>query len=75
MAQRDQLGGALGGLDGGDAGDADDVALLRAAPGDQRQRGRLHADAAGGQRDAVAVGLGGHIHHVRLAVGIEVGQR
>ena len=74
MAQRDQLGGALGGLDGRDAGDADHVALLRGAAGHQRQRGRLHADAAGGARDAVRLGLGRHVHHVGLALAVEVGQ-
>ena len=58
MAQRHQVRGALGRLDRGDARHADHVALLCAARGDQRQRRRLHADRAGGARDAVRLGLG-----------------
>jgi hypothetical protein len=75
VAQRDQVGRALGALDGGDARDADHVALLRLAAGHQRQRGRQHADAAGGAGHAVGLGLGRHVHHVGLALGVEVGQR
>jgi hypothetical protein len=41
---------------------------------DQRQGLRLHADGAGGDRDAVGFVLGADVDHVGLAGGVEVGQ-
>jgi hypothetical protein len=75
VAQRHQVGGALGALDGGDARHADHVALLRLARGHQREGGRLHADEAGGARHAVRLGLGRDVDHVGLALGVEMGER
>jgi hypothetical protein len=70
----DQVGGALGALDGGDAGNADHVALLVVAGQDARQGGGLHHDAAFGAGDAAGFGFGGDVHHVGLALGVEVGE-
>ena len=74
MAQGDEIAGLFGGHDGGDAGHAQHVALLGAAGLDQLQRGRLHDDAPAGHRRAVRGRLGAHVHHVGLALGVEVGE-
>ena len=74
VAQRDQVAGFLGGHDAGDAGDAQHVAFLGGARFDQRQGFRLHFDAAGGHGDAVRGGFGADVHHVGLALGVEVGE-
>ena len=39
-----------------------------------RQGGGQHLNAAAGHANAVGAGLGGHIHHVGLALGIEMGE-
>jgi hypothetical protein len=75
VAQRHQVGGALGALDGGDARDADHVALLRLPLGDEREGGRQHADEAAGARHAVRHVLGCDVDHMGLAGGVEMGQR
>jgi hypothetical protein len=74
MAQRHQVAGALGAHDGGDAGDAQHVAFPGAAGGDDGQRFRPHPDRAARYRDPVRGRLGGHVHHVGLADGVEMGQ-
>jgi hypothetical protein len=50
------------------------LALLRRAGRDQRQRGWQHVDPPRRDRDPVRARLGADIDHVRLALGIEVGQ-
>ena len=74
MAERDQVGRALGRLDRGDARDAQHVALLRAARAHQRERLRLHRDAADGTGHAVRDLLASHVDHVRLPGLVEVGK-
>ena len=74
MAQGNQVAGALGRHDRGDARDAEHIPLLGRAAGDDRQRLRLHADGAAGQRDAVGFLLGADVDHVGLPGGVEVGQ-
>jgi hypothetical protein len=49
--------------------------FFAAAALDQLEGGRRHADAAAGARQARGFGLGADIDHVRLAGGIEMGQR
>ncbi len=51
------------------------VALLRLPLRDELEGGRLHADDAAGARHAVRLGLGRHVDHVRLALGVEMRQR
>ena len=38
------------------------------------KRGGQHFDATGGDGDAVGAGLGRHVHHVGLALGVKMGQ-
>ena len=75
MAQRDQVAGFFGGLNARDARNTQHVALFGAACFDDGQRGGQHVDTAHGGGFAVRAGLGGDVDHVRLAVGIEVGER
>jgi hypothetical protein len=74
VAQRDEVAGFLGGHDAGDAGDAQHVAFFGVAGFDEGQGGGQHFDAAAGDGDAVRGGLGGHVHHVGLALGVKVGE-
>ena len=72
MAERDQLGRALGGEDAGGAGDTEDIALGRVTALDRAQRGRAHP--YDGARDGLArgFGLGRDIHHAGIAPRREV---
>ena len=74
VAQRDEVAGFLGGHDAGDAGDAQHVAFFGVAGFDEGQGGGQHFDAAAGDGDAVRGGLGGHVDHVGLALGVKVGE-
>ena len=74
VAQRNQVAGFLGGHDAGDAGNAQHVAFLGGAGFDEGQGGGQHVDAAAGDGDAVRGGLGGHVNHVGLALGVKVGE-
>ena len=74
MAQRDEVAGFLGGHDAGDAGNAQHVAFFGGAGFDEGQGGGQHFDAAAGDGDAVRSGLGGHVDHVGLALGVKVGE-
>ncbi len=74
MAQRHQIAGTLGPHDGCDARDPQHVPLLCSPCQNQRHRGRLHPDGAGGNGNAVRVALGGHVDHMGLAGGVEVGK-
>jgi len=49
--------------------------FFRRAGRDQREGRGLHADAAGGARQPGGLDLGADIDHVRLAGGVEVGER
>ncbi len=74
VAQGNQVAGFFGGLNAGDAGDAQHVAFFGSALGDQRLGAGQHADAAGGHGHPVGMGLGGHVDHVGLALGVKMGQ-
>jgi hypothetical protein len=74
VAQRNEVAGLLGPHDACQASNAQHIALLGSARLDQRQCGRLHADAAHGHGGAVGAGLGAHVDHVGLPLGVEVGQ-
>ena len=75
MAQGNQLAGLLGRHDAGEARDAQHVALFRVARFDQRQRRRLHLDAPAGHRHPVRGRLGTDVHHVGLALSVEMRER
>jgi hypothetical protein len=74
MAERDEIGGALGTLDGGDPGHAEDVALAGRAFEDARQGGRLHDDPADRDGDTGGLGLLADIDHVGLTAVVEMGE-
>lgn len=72
MAERNQVGAAFCALDRRNARDAQYVAFFVIAGLDGLERGRLHADGARGAGDAMGFGLGADIHHMRLALAVEV---
>ncbi len=74
VAQRDQVAGFFGTLDASDAGDAQHVAFFGGARLDQCQRGGQHLNAASRHRNAARAGFAAHVHHVGLALGVEMGQ-
>jgi hypothetical protein len=74
VAQRYELARLLRRHDPRNARDAQHVAFFGGARLDQCQGGGQHFNAAGGHRDAVGGGLGAHVHHVGLALGVEVGE-
>ena len=74
MGKRDQVRRALGTLNGRDTGNTEDIAFLGGARADQLIRCRLHGDATGGSGDAVGFWLGTDVHHMCLAVFIEMVQ-
>ena len=71
MAQRNQIAGFFGRHDAGDARDAEHIALFSRALQNDRQRGRMHDDAALRYRDPVGGGFGSHVDHVGLALCIK----
>lgn len=75
MTQGNQVAGLLRCLDAGNARNAQHVAFFRGTGLDDRQRGRQHLDATGGNRDPVGGWLGADVHHVGLTFGVEVGER
>ena len=74
MTQRDELAGALEPGDGGDARDAEHVALAHDAGADGVERRALHLDGPGGDGDALGLGFGADVDHVRLAGVVEVSE-
>lgn len=74
VAQRDQIAGLFGGHDACDAGDAQHVAFLGCARFDQCQGFGLHFDVACGYGHTVGGGFGAYVHHVGLALCVEVGE-
>ena len=74
MAERDRVGGALGGLDGGDPGDREHVALVHLAVGDRRCRLRLHRHLAARHGPPMGRFLGSDVDHARPAERIEMGE-
>jgi len=72
VAQGNEVAGLFRRLDAGDARDAQHIALFGVARLDERQRGGLHLDAAAGHGSAVGGGLGSHVDHVGLALGVEM---
>ena len=77
VAQRDEVAGFLGGHDAVNVvngGNAQHIAFFGGAGFDEGQGGGQHFDAAAGDGDAVRGGLGGHVDHVGLALGVKVGE-
>ena len=74
MAERDEVPGPFCSLNTGDAGGGKDVALMVTAVDNHRQRLRQHGDECLSTRLAHRFGLGGDIHHMRFASGVNVGQ-
>ena len=63
MAERDQIGNALGRHDAGRPGHPEHIALGELAGADRRQRRRLHPEGRSRDRLAHRLGLGGDIDH------------
>lgn len=74
MAQGNEIGGLLGGHDAGQARNAQHIALACAAGLDQGQGFSLHQNASAGHGHPACIGFGAHIHHMGLALGVEMGQ-
>jgi hypothetical protein len=74
VAQRDQVGGALGGLDAGHPGHVEHVALAHRAPGHQGGGLGLHVHPTPGHGPAVRRVLGGDVDHAGPAQRVEVGE-
>ena len=74
VAQRDQVGGALGAHNARQARHAQHIAFAGMALGDQAQGLGQHLDVPAGHGHAPGGGLGPHVHHVGLALGIEMGK-
>ncbi len=74
VAQGDEITGFFGGHDAGQARHPEHVAFLGAAAGNQGAGGGQHLDAAAGDGPAPGGGFIAHVHHMRLALGVEVGQ-
>jgi len=74
VAQRDQVAGFFGRLNARDARDAQHIAFFGRALFDELKGLGQHPNAALRRGAAAARGFVGHVHHVGLAVGIEMGQ-
>ncbi len=72
VAQRYQIGGALGPLNGRDSCNAQHIALGRRPLANARKRSGLHPDGARGDGDATGDGFVCDVDHMRLAGGVEV---
>ena len=72
VAEWNQVAGFLGRLNARNACNSQHVALLGGAALNQRQRGRQHDDAAGGDAHATGVRFVRHVHHVGLALRVKV---
>src|ERR671913_1375543 len=75
MAQRDEVGGLLGGHDAGELRHRQHVALGGLPGRNEFQRGRLHADTGARHGDPLGDFLGADIDHVRVAALVEVRER
>jgi hypothetical protein len=75
VTQRDQVAGFFGRLNARDARDTEHIALFGRAQFDQPQGLGQHPNAALCRGAAAGRGFVGHVHHVGLAMGIEMGQR
>jgi hypothetical protein len=74
VAQRDQVGRALGRHDARDAGDAERVTLGHTVPAEQPDHLGGHEHPAGSHGDPVGDLLGGHVDHPRGPGVVDVGQ-
>lgn len=74
MAQRNQLTGLLGPHDPCNARDAQHIAFFGGSGLDQCQGGRLHFNAPDGNSRAMGGSLAADVHHVGLALCVEVGE-
>jgi hypothetical protein len=74
VAQRNQIGGFFGTLDASNSRYANHIAFFRSSRFYQLQGGGQHMYLAGGNSNAVRVGFGANIDHVRLTLCIEMGE-
>src|SRR6202012_5706379 len=71
---RDKIPGTFRGLNSGDTRGSENVTLVVAAVDNHRQGFWQHGYESLGVRFAHRFGLGGYIHHMRFASGVNVGQ-
>ncbi len=74
MAEGNQVGTFLGGLNTGDTRHRQNIALFVASAANQCQSFRLHPYQCFSRSLTVGNGLASHIHHVGIALVIQVGQ-
>lgn len=74
MAERDEVGRALGGHEARDAGGGEHVAFLVAVFGDLRVRGGVEGHVGEGDGGAARGGFGADVDHVGFAGGFDVGE-
>ena len=74
MAKWDQVTGFLGCLNAGNAGNAQHIPLFGGTGLNNCQRGRKHVNAPARHGDAMRASLGGHVHHMGLALGVKMGE-
>jgi predicted Zn-dependent protease len=74
VAQRNQIAGFLRTLNARNPCNTQHIAFFGGARLNQRHGGGQHDDAALGYCYAVGGGFGGHVDHVGLALGVEMGQ-
>lgn len=72
MAEWDEVAGFFCGLDGGNTCNTEYVPFSRTAAFYQLQSGVLHLDAPGCNGKPMSRLFGGHVHHVRLTLVIEM---
>ena len=75
VAQWDEIAGFFGSHDAGQARHAEHIALFGAAAFNQRAGSSQHLDAAAGDSPASCCGFVAYVHHVRLALGVKMGER
>ncbi len=74
MAQRHEVGRTLRPLDSGEPGDLKHIALAVASGASEVECAGTKTHQSFDARFALGIGLAAHIHHVRVPVGVEVGQ-
>ena len=74
MTKWNEFAGPLGGLDAGQSRGVEHIAFGNPVGLDKTQRGRLKSNRAAGDGFAQLDGFGGHVHHLRFAAGVDVGE-